>query len=55
MIFQKLNDYIAHQWRRQTFFLAGAVVGLNYPVMVLRDERLSRFYAPQFSLLTGGS
>ena len=27
-------------------FLAGAKVGLSYPVMVLRDERLSRFYVP---------
>ena len=25
-------------------FLAGATVGLNRPVMVLRDERLLRFY-----------
>ena len=29
-----------NQWWRQRFFLAGATVGLNYPVMVLRDERL---------------
>ena len=30
------------------FFLAGATVGLNYPVMVLRDERLSFYVRFQF-------
>ena len=41
-----LNDYAALHYYTTTsggardFFLAGATVGLNYPVMVLRDERL---------------
>ena len=30
----------------EIFVLAGGTVGLNYPVTVLRDERLSRVYAP---------
>ena len=51
-----INRYFLHplgeiqvsssQWRSQRFFLAGASVGLNYPVMVLRDEHLSWFYVP---------
>ena len=34
------------QWRLQRCVLAGAAVGLNDPVMVRRDERLSRFHVP---------
>ena len=34
--------------------LAGATVGLSYPVMVLRDGRLSAVLRPRFRLLTRG-
>ena len=42
------------QWRRQRCFLAGATVGLNDPVMVLRDERLFAVLRPRFRLSGGG-